>query len=65
MSGTLGVNFRPSKHLSLSVEGQGLSQNLRTSTRLNPFPGLRHDFRFYFRASTWFFHGESSKGAPE
>lgn len=65
LSGTLGVNFRPTKHLSLSVEGQGLSQNLRTPTRLNPFPGLRHDFRFYFRASTWFFHDESSKGAPE
>lgn len=54
-SSTLGLHFRPVKYLSVSLEGQDLAQNLRTPTRLNPFPGFRHDVRFFFSASAWFF----------
>jgi hypothetical protein len=46
--------------VTLSLEGQELSQDLKFATRLNPLTGLRHDIRFFFRASVWFFEG----GAP-
>ena len=59
-SSTLGLHIRPVKYLSVSLEGQDLAQNLKTPTRLNPFPGFRHDVRFFFRASAWFF----SSGSP-
>jgi hypothetical protein len=56
LSATLGLDYRPNRHLTLSLQGQGLTQNLKLATRANPFPGLSKDFRFYFKASTWFFH---------
>jgi hypothetical protein len=59
-SSTLGLHVRPVKYLSVSLEGQDLAQDLKTPTRLNPFPGFRHDLRFFFRASAWFF----SSGSP-
>ena len=65
-SSTLGLHFRPVKYLSISLEGQDMAQNLKTPTRLNPFPGFQHDRRFFFRASTWFFHsGRTRLGGPQ
>ena len=54
-SSTLGLHVRPVKYLSFDLEAQDMAQDLRTPTRLNPFPGFQHDLRFFFRASAWFF----------
>tara|TARA_B100001123_G_scaffold255676_1_gene285177 strand:- start:1073 stop:2404 length:1332 start_codon:yes stop_codon:yes gene_type:complete len=62
LSSTIGLDYRPSRHLTLSLQGQALSQNLNLSTAANPFPGLSRDFRFYFKASTWFFHRTHREG---
>ncbi len=57
---TLGITYRPGRRLSLSLQGQNLMQDLKLATRANPFPGLAHDLRFFFRATTWFFKGPAS-----
>ncbi len=65
VTSTLGVTYRPGRHLSLSLQGQNLMQDLKLATRANPFPGMSHDLRFFFRATTWFFIGPGpGRGAP-
>jgi hypothetical protein len=58
-SSTLGFTYRPARHLSVSLQGQSLSQELR-QTSTSSFPGAGHDFRLFLSASTWFF----KKGTP-
>ncbi len=55
LANTVGVTVRPMQKLSLSLQGQRLSQDLQ-STAANPFRGAGHDLRVFFSASTWFFH---------
>ncbi len=57
LTSTLGLSYRPSRHLTISVQGQDLVQDLKLASRANPFPGSSHDLRFFFRATTWFFRG--------
>ena len=53
-SNTIGIVYRPGRALSLSFQGQSLSQNLE-STVSDPFPGAGHDLRLFVSAATWFF----------
>jgi hypothetical protein len=63
MSATLGMDYRPSRYLTLSLQGQSLAQNLKLATGANPFTGLSRDFRFFFKASTWFFRSNRKERA--
>ena len=54
LANTVGLTYRPVKRLTLSLQGQSLSQNLQ-STAADPFEGAGHDLRLFFSASTWFF----------
>ncbi len=56
----LGLNYRAGRYLSVGLQGQNLMQKLNLATTANPFPGMSHDFRFFFRATTWFFSGPGS-----
>jgi len=54
LANSLGINWRPLRALTASVQGQRLSQDLQ-STTADPFTGARHDHRVFLSASTWFF----------
>ena len=54
LANTLGVTVRPSSKLTVSIQGQSLSQDLQTTAE-DSFSGAGHDLRIFFSASTWFF----------